>query len=439
MTDSSPAPEHRKKVLFLSHTFPHPPDGGVWIRTYNIMRELARTFDVTVLCFERQGSVRPTRDLEASLEHLRSFLDIELFPVPQYRSRAVYVFNHLRSLLTRRVYTRFLYRSDAFRRRLRELLDTGDFDLVHVDSLDLSDYLDCIEGVPVACTHHNVESALLRRRAQAVGALPGAYIRMQADLMEAEERRWCPRVDLNVMCSSIDAELLQEVAPGSRCHVAPNGVDIEEFRPGAPGAADADGAAEGEGAPDVDGGDDGGDPPEESGAVYVGGTSWFPNLDALEYFAEDILPRIREDHPEFPVKWVGFSTPEQQAAFGRHGIELTGYVDDVRPYVHRAASFIVPLRVGGGTRLKIVMAWAMGAAVISTSVGCEGLAAEDGVNIIVRDTPAELAEAVMEVEQDPELRRRLGEAARKAAEEIYAWPVIGRELAGVYRELIEKA
>lgn len=418
MTDSPASSGTRKKILFLSHTFPHPPDGGVWLRTYNIIRELARTFDVTVLCFERLGLARQHDDMAASLEHMRSFVDLELFTIPQNRSRAVYLSNHLRSLLTGRVYTRFIYRSAAYRRRLEELLATGDFDLVHVDSLDLSDYLDCIEGIPVACTHHNVESALLRRRAAVESTLKGAYIGRQADLMEAEERRWAPRVDLNVMCSSIDADLLQSLAPGAACRVVPNGVDVEEFQPGPRTRGD--------------------DPEEKSGAVYVGGTSWFPNLDALEYFARDVLPQIHEEHGEYPVHWVGFSTPDQQEAFRRQGVALTGYVDDIRPWVDGAASFIVPLRVGGGTRLKIVMAWAMGAAVVSTSVGCEGLAAEDGVNTLIRDTPADFAEAVMRVERDAALRRRLGEAARATAEEIYAWPVIGRGLAEAYTELIEK-
>jgi glycosyltransferase involved in cell wall biosynthesis len=388
---------------------PYPTDGGVWIRTYNILRELARVSDVTMLCFERLGTAKQSIDVEESLRRLRLLADVELFPLPQNHSRMVYLRNHAMSLALRRVYTRYVYESRPYRARIRSLVSERDFDLAHVDSLDLSSYLGDLGEIPIACTHHNVESSLLMRRSRVEGGRLGSrYFRIQAHLMEKEERLWCSRVAVNVMCSDQDAQVLRDVAPGSCVSVIPNGVDVDEFRP-----ANTDGA----------------------GSVFVGATSWFPNLDALGHFAEDILPLVRRELPGHRVAWVGSADNAQRAHFEALGVHLTGYVDDVRPYMARAASFIVPLRVGGGTRLKILNAWSMGCAVVSTSIGCEGLEAIDGKNILIRDDPASFAKAVVEVELDPQLRARLGAEARRTAESVYSWAVIGRSLASLYRDV----
>jgi glycosyltransferase involved in cell wall biosynthesis len=312
-------------------------------------------------------------------------------------------------VINRRVYTRYIFESENYRRRLRELVTEQDFDLVHADSLDLSAYFNDLGDLPIACTHHNVESALLARRSKVEGTpLSSAYMRQQARWMEKEEQIWAPRVAMNVLCSTVDMELLQKLAPGSAGAVIPNGVDIDEFQP-----IEAD----------------------QTGSSFVGAMSWFPNLDALEYFADDILPHLRAELPDHPVTWAGSATDEQKARFGARGIHLTGYVDDVRPYMARASTFVVPLRAGGGTRLKILNAWSMGCAVVSTSLGCEGLEAVDGENILIRDDPRAFAKAIIQLERDEELRARLGAAARRTAQAIYSWTVIGRDLVALYERI----
>lgn len=401
----------RPKLLFLSQVLPFPPDGGVQIRTYNVLRLLARSFEVTALCFYRKGLVGSDEAVGASLAELRKLGEVEAFPIPQEHDRLRLVRDHLRSVLTRRAYTVAAYESAAFRARLEELVRTRRFDLVHVDSLDLSAYLPALPGLPVVCVHHNVESDLLRRRARAESnPLVRRYLAHQAELLEREERRWCGRVALNVAVSEADRLRFAELVPGGRFTVVPNGVDTRAFRP-------------------AEGG--------RHGVVFVGGYGWYPNRDALEHFADDVLPHLRGSLPEVEVTWVGRAPDavrEEYAA--KHGVRLTGYVEDIRPFVHRAACYVVPLRVGGGTRLKILDAWAMGKAVVSTSVGCEGLDARDGENILVRDDPAEFAEAVRLVLDDEALRSRLGEGARRTAERVYEWDVIGEAMAGEYRALL---
>lgn len=403
----------RPRLLFLCQTLPYPLDGGVWIRTYHVMRLLSEAFDVTALCFERMGvsGTRDRHDVQEAKKKLGEFARIETFPVEQTGNRLRFVWDHLRSAMTLKVYTHFLYESTAYRARLRELLATEHFDVVHFDSMDLAGYMPEIHGQPIACVHHNVESSLLRRRARFErGLLRRIYFRFQAALMAKVEARWAPEVDLNIMVSQDDLEDLRKVAGSGRFLVVPNGVDVESFRP--------DGGA-------------------EHGVAYIGGTNWFPNLDALEFFGQEILPELRRLGCEQPARWVGSASAEQQLAYReRFGIELTGYVEDILPLMRDALCHIVPLRAGGGTRLKILNSWAMGKPVVSTTIGCEGLDARDGENILVRDDPKAFAEAIAALESDASLRQRLGDGARETATHVYSWDVLGQGMNRAYLEWV---
>ncbi len=399
----------RPRLLFLCQTLPSPPDGGVWIRTYHVLRLLARTFDVTVLCFERAGSAGRTSSVATGRAGLRRFGPADVFPLPQGHSRLRFLWDHARSVLTGRVYTRYLYDSPAFRRRLRDVLDAVQPHLVHADSLDLAQYFPACRDLPIVCVHHDVESTLLARKAgvETVG-WKRAYLQHQSRLMAHVERRWLPRVALNVAVSEQDRESLLRIAPDARVTVVANGVDVEEFTP-----ADDDAVV--------------------AGLAYVGGTSPAPNRDALHYFCDRILPYLGRADRNMPVRWIGRASPDEQRHYReRHGVELTGYVDDARPLMRAAACHIAPLRAGGGTRLKILNAWAMGKAVVSTSVGCEGLDAVDGHNILIRDDPRECARAIQDVLGDANLRGHLGRRARATAERIYSWDVVGEGMKASY-------
>lgn len=399
----------RKKLLFFTQTLPYPPDGGVNLRTYNILRILAVHYDVDLVCFYRKEVVR---DINASEYELKKTVhSIGVFPIKQEHSRLRYFIDHLRSVTRKRVYTRYVYESKEVREYLRNLIANSSPALIHMDSLDLSGYMDLFEGIPVAVTHHNIESILLSRRShRAASKMAKTYVSHQAQLMSDEERCWAPRVALNVLCSIADEDALKSIACGAKTVVVPNGVDVNYFVPmRAP----------------------------REGVVSVGGTTWFPNLDALEYAERDIVPAIRKLLPGTTVSWVGRCSDSQKKHYERSSIAMTGYVDDVRPYLADAKCFIAPLRVGGGTRLKILDAWAMGKAVVSTPIGCEGLNARDGENILIRDSPDEFAEAVVAVLNDSELRQRLETNARKTAVDEYSWSVLSDRLVGAYTGIVD--
>ena len=399
-------------LLFLSQTLPYPPDGGVKIRTYHTLRNLAKAFEIRALCFYRWKPGRHEPEVEAAIAELGAFADVRAFSIPQEHSRTRLLIDHARSVLSGRVYTVHSYTSQLFAGALREELNKGHVDIVHLDSLDLSGYLPIVEEKPTVCVHHDAQSLLLRRRADyQANPLLSKYFRHQARLMEKEERSICPSVDINVTVSETDRQVLERIAPSGRFEVVPNGVDIEFFQP-----REA----------------------HEEGIAFVGGTSWYPNRDALSYYRSTILPAIRARKPDVTTTWVGRATAEEiheNSAIGE-GLQLTGYVEDVRPYIAAAACYVVPLRIGGGTRIKILDAWAMGKAVVSTSIGCEGLEARDGTNILIADTPSEFAECVARVLEDPVLRGRLGHEARQTVEDRYSWDAIGEEMNQMYLDVV---
>jgi len=202
------------------------------------------------------------------------------------------------------------------------------------------------------------------------------------------------------------------VEPG-KLAVIPTGVDVDYFHP---------------------------TPVEETAnsLVFTGSMDWLPNEDAILYFVDAVLPLIKKQCPEISLEVVGRSPSRKlQALAAREGsLRLTGWVEDIRPFVARGSVCIVPLRIGGGTRLKIFEAMAMSKAVVSTSVGAEGLPVQSGANIIVADTPGDFAQSVVSLLCDPSQRRRLGTSARALVQEKYSWPKVAESFASALRDTI---
>lgn len=392
----------RPSLLFLSHRLPYPPHNGAALRTYNVLRLLARDFDITALCFDRFDAATARLDQADRVRALEAFGRVEVYPIPQERSRLRLLGDHLRSVVTGRPYTWYVHESAPYLQRVSALLREHRWDIVHLDSLDLLRVVPLLGGETIVCTHHNAEAALLRRRAAAEPVLRRWYMRWQANRLERAEAQCLGRFALNIVVSDDDATLMRGVAPLARVAVVPNGVDTDFFRPTDAPVRDC---------------------------VFVGGTSWFPNRDALLWCVDEILPRLRARVPDATVTWVGRVTEAERARLADvPGLTLTGYVEDIRPFVARAACFIAPLRVGGGTRLKLLDALAMGKAIVSTRIGAEGLGARDGEEMLLADDADAFADAVHRVLGDAALRERLAHGARALAERRFSWDGIGERL-----------
>jgi len=404
-----------RRLLFLSHRLPFPPHSGAAIRTYNVLAELSRAYSIDALCFDRRDPSTAGIALESRIEALLPFARCEVFPIPQQHSRGRLLRDHARSALTARPYTYYMHDSAPFLRRLREVLREHTYDVIHVDSLDLVRVMSSLPLERVACTHHNVESELLARRAGAERRrLPRMYTRFQAALVRRAERKWAPRVACNLCTSAEDVQTLQRIAPGMRGEIIPNGVDDTYFTRD--------------------------DVPRDGGLVFVGGTSWHPNRDALEWFVDAILPAIRASGVSARVMWVGRVTQEERRRYANtEGFTLTGYVDDIRPYLARARCFVAPIRFGGGTRLKMLDAWAMQVPIVATRAAMEGLDPLDGRDCLLAENPHEFGTQIARVLEDDRLTDRLAEAGRARVETAFAWRVIGEKLRELYREIAARS
>jgi len=228
------------------------------------------------------------------------------------------------------------------------------------------------------------------------------------------EKFYVQQADHLLTVSELDRRFFSQYIDAYKITVIPTGVDTDYFQP-----------THGEENP--------------NSLVFTGSLDWLPNDDAMSYFLTELLPRIRYYVPQATFCIAGRNpSPKIRALAIRHGVQVTGRVQDIRPYIRSAAVYVVPLRIGGGTRLKIFEAMAMGKAIISTSIGAEGLPVENGENIIVRDDPDQFALSAARLLLDSEYRRRLGSAARQLVSTNYSWKVAAAKFDMVLRKVVTK-
>jgi glycosyltransferase involved in cell wall biosynthesis len=251
---------------------------------------------------------------------------------------------------------------------------------------------------------HNVEAEIWRRHVEtAANPIARTALTQQWQRMLRFEADALQRFDLVLGVSDADARTFERLYPGALrtpVHVVQTGVDTAYFTP----AEEAS---------------------RRTHMVFTGSMDWLPNEDGMTYFCRDILPRIRQAEPDATLSIVGRApTPAVKKLAEIAGVEVTGRVDDVRPYIAKSAVYVVPLRIGGGTRLKIFEAMSMAKAVVSTTVGAEGLPVTSGRDVDIADEPARFAHAVVHLMRDVESRRAMEAAARRLVVERYDWSAV---------------
>jgi glycosyltransferase involved in cell wall biosynthesis len=425
------------KVLFITPQLPWPLDQGARIRNYYLLRALASQHTVDLLSLDagspfRAGDQRASEDLSnaaapeaAARQALEPYCRrLAVFAAPRRGSRA-----RLRALL-RSPLPDLVHRAwlPALATCAHTLANRERYDVVQISSLEMTPYRHCVRDAPspaprTVFDNLNAEYRLQWRALTTDLRTPrrlhaALYSAVQWQRLRRHEARVCREVDAVVAVSDTDAALLRALAPSGHYTVLPNGVDTAAF-PYHPAAATA-----------------GSDP--DGGVVLFTGTMDFrPNVDAVLWFVERILPRLRRARPRLRFQVVGKAPhPRLLAAARRHaGLEIVGAVPDMRPFLADATVYTVPMRMGSGVRLKVLEAMAAGVPVVSTTVGLEGIAATPDEHALLADEPAAFAAAIVRLLDDPAERARLAWHARALVEARYDWGQLAPTLLALYGTL----
>lgn len=388
------------RVLWLGHFVPYPPIGGAPQRSFNLLQRLAARDEVHFCGLSLRGHQATAEDvLKARAEFATFCASVEILPARFASSREGKLVAAARAIAGGRSYGEaWLASSTArrlFARRVAELRP----DVVHVDSLMIAGMVP--DGVPAVLNHHNVESQMMARRAENAHGVSGWFMRREGAALRAFEQRVGPRYARHLVVSDLDGARLLEILPGARTAIVANGVDTEFFTPGPD---------------DVD--------PLEF--VFSGRMNWYPNEHAMLLFLEQLWPRIKRQEPRARMVVVGMNpTPAlQRLAASLPDVTVTGFVPDAREPVRRAAVYVCPILDGGGTRLKVLDALALGKAIVGTPLSVEGIAVTDGVDAVVRPFGDEFVDAAVALLRDATRRAKMARAARDLAVSRYDWAAI---------------
>lgn len=405
------------RLLFLTAELPEPAHAGGTLRTNGLLRAAhAAGHEVHLLSFATRAQ------LNAQRERLGAYCArVETVAPPQRR-----LADRLRDLLAGKADMQGRYCSAHYQHALSKLLEATPYDLVQMESLEMTVYAPAVQrvqpGTPLIYDSFNAEFDLQRSIFEAergsLRRLPGAlYSFVQWRRLTRYERQIVREAAHTIAVSDADAEAFRRLAPGCPVSVVPNGIDVARY-------AIADTSLDLGPAP----------------LVFTGSMGYRPNVDAALWFANRVLDRVRAHVPDARFFIVG-SRPHHRlnSLRDRDGVQITGWVPDVNPFLSAAAVYVVPLRMGSGTRLKLLQAMAARLAVVSTQIGAQGLDVQDGEQLRLADTEEGFARAVIELLRDPAQREVLGARAASYVARHYDWSVIAPRLSAVYDEVLGTA
>lgn len=388
-----------------------PLDSGGKIRSFHIASELAEAHNVTLFIFCAEDSSDDQRKLEST------FANVVVHPLKVGAGRGFgEAVSYLTNFFARLPYSIAKYCRPEVAKHLHEVIRNHRYDVILCDFLTPAAAIPFDCGVPVVIFTHNVEAMIWKRHLDvARNPLWRFVFKREYEKMRDAELRYLRACQHVLTVSDTDAATFSRDIDRKKISPIPTGVDIEYFQP-----------MNGE---------------ESDHMVFTGSMDWMPNADGIGYFVEYILPLIRKRRPQATLWVVGRNADRNVLALAKAdpGIRVTGRVEDIRPYIARGEVYVVPLRVGSGTRLKIFEAMAMGRAVVSTTIGAEGLPVTHGVDIVLADEHAAFADAVCRLMESGLERARIGNAARKLVAENYSWESVARQVETVLRTAAAKS
>ena len=398
------------RVLLLTQVLPYPPDSGPKVKTWNVLKCLARTHQVTLVSFVRG-------DQSGAVARLRSVCR-DVHTVPMRRGWAQDAAALGRSLLGNGPWVVLRDDRAGMRRQVDRVAGSQSFDLVHADQLNMAQYALRVEGARRLLDAHNA-LWLLYTRLAATTRNPAIrwLFRRDARLLQRYEGEMCRRFDSVLTVTDIDRHaLLQAVEAlghgqnGTDPRVIPIAVDTEELRYRRRSRS-------------------------ANHILHIGTMFWPPNVDGIRWFVDAVLPLVRRERPDVEFDVLGANPPAEMLAWNTNGrgVYVAGYVEDPAPYLARAGVFVVPLLAGGGMRVKILTAMAQGLPVVTTTVGCEGIDVVPGQHLLVADTPQEFAAATLRTLAQANLAEDLGLNGRKLVEQHYSLSQLAVQLEAAYQ------
>lgn len=400
------------KILFITNRNPYPVRDGHTCRTYNVLKGLAKKYEIYLL------SLYETREEVSAknINHLKTFCkNIELQPAPSKNFSFPMIFRLLRSIFSTSPYTIWRHYSKSYSKRIHELTNRIRFDLIHCDTLSLCYAIrKPVSSLRILTAHDVNHLKTLRIAKRTRNFLLKLFLYFEAYKLKNLESDIFKELDLVITVSEFDKKILEKVCPKGRFEIVENGVDTSMFVPANNNVA-------------------------TNMLLWLGGCQYYPNREAISYFLRRIYPLIKKEVVNIEFFLVGGSKIKKlKKSISRDlSIKMVGHVDNPLAYLQKANVFVVPILSGSGTRIKILEAMATGKAIVTTSIGCEGISGVNNVHYLVADTSEKFANSIISLLRDTALRQYLGDNARRLTKEKYDWEKIHKTMNHIYQSSID--
>ena len=397
------------KILFVANRMPYPPYRGDKLKIFNLMGELIENHEIHLLTIaENQQDLDSIEPLLKPLGKSTKIISKVEFI---YRPIWVSAFFTFLGTFTRKPFQIAFFESRKFKKKLKSLLETENYDAIHVQHIRMAQYFDGIDKSKVILDLPDAFSLYWqRRRNQAQHLFQKIFASVEFNRLYKFEQQMIPQFSKTLVCSTVDQEFLRE-STGANVELLENGVDINQFYP----------------RNDIDF--------VKGRILFTGNMSYAPNIDALHYFMEEIWPSVLKDFPEATFVIAGQKPGSWIQSLASDKITVTGFVEDLALEYASANVVISPLRIGAGTQNKVLEALSMNIPVVSTEVGYKGLGLEKGEGVIVGKSPTEFSDGILKILQDESFRSELGSKGGEKIRNRFSWQGIAKKLEGYFIEL----
>jgi glycosyltransferase involved in cell wall biosynthesis len=401
------------RILILDKLVPYPPTDGSLLRVYNLIKQISRQHEVSLITL-----FKPLTGEDSVAAHLRTLCrHVEFIGRPEYSVREFRLLQ-LQGALKREPMRYMTLYSEKMADKVRTLIQNNHIDIVDIERLCVAPYIQAIASTSQCAKVlglHDVPYVQYRRMMSVERDWRAKRRLFFMDLMFSKQAtlKYARCFDKCVVVSESDRSTLKQAGPDLDIAVVPNGVDTQTYflLP---------------------------NPPAAPTLLFVGSMNYPPNVDGAIFFCQEVFPLIKQRVPDAKLLIVGQKPSRAVQALASDDVTVTGFVESVLPYYQQASVFVVPLRAGGGSRLKILESMALGRPVVSTTLGCEGLSVTCGENILIADTPSDFAAQVVRLLDDEEQWRYLVTSGRRLVETRYDWQIIAQELVQVYEQAAGK-